>query len=319
MFHTRGWLRALQRTYRFQPVALTESLPGAPLQNAIVFCRVSSWITGKRLVSLPFSDHCEPLVNSADELARLASFAATTASQEQCRYTEIRPTVSVVERPFLPAATYYLHQLDLTPGPAALYAKLHRDCIQRKIRRSQREKLALEQGNTEKLLKDFYRLHTQTRLRLGLPPQPLAWFEALSAEVAEHVVIRVAFSQGKAVASIVTLEFKDVTVYKYGCSDEQQNRLGGAQVLMWAAIEEACGKGHAVFDMGRSDPDQSGLIEYKDRWGAQKKLITYYRHPGDAAQPGHASRPTALAKRAFSRMPVALAPWAGRLIYRHLA
>jgi CelD/BcsL family acetyltransferase involved in cellulose biosynthesis len=319
VFHARAWLRALQRVYHFQPVAVTESLPGAPLQNAIVFCKVSSWLTGKRLVSLPFSDHCDPLVSRPEELAHLLSFAATTAARESCRYTEIRPTASAVERPFLPAATYYLHQLDLTPGPGALYANLHRDCIQRRIRRSQREKLTFAQGNSEQLLKDFYRLHIHMRLGLGLPPQPLAWFEALLAEFAENVTVRVAFSQGQAVASIVTLEFKDTTVYKYGCSDERQNRLGGAQALMWAAIEEACNKGHTVFDMGRSDSNQTGLIEYKDRWGGRKKLITYYRHPGHATQPGFVSRPTALARRAFSRMPVALAPWVGRLVYRHLA
>ena len=318
MFHTRGWLKALQRAYGYQPVAFTESPPGAPLQNAIVFCKVSSWITGKRLVSAPFSDHCDPLVNDGDELARLSSFAAAFAHRGHCRYTEIRPRTAVVERPFLPASTYWLHQLDLAPGPEAVYAKLHRDCIQRKVRRSEREKLTLEQGNSEKLLRDFYRLHTHTRLRLGLPPQPLAWFEALLEELAEHAAVRVAFFRGKAVASIVTLEFKNTTVYKYGCSDEQHNRLGGAQALMWAAIEEACSKGHTEFDMGRSDLDQTGLVEYKDRWGARKTLLTYYRHPGGPAQAGFKPRTTRLAKKVFSKMPAALAPWVGYAIYRHL-
>src|SRR4249920_2949505 len=68
IFHTAGWLKSLQATYQYEPIAFTTSAPGGDLKNAIVFCKVKSWITGRRLVSLPFSDHCEPLVENPDEL-----------------------------------------------------------------------------------------------------------------------------------------------------------------------------------------------------------------------------------------------------------
>ena len=58
------------------------SLPtsdGAELQSAIVFCRIRSGFTGARLVSLPFSDHCDPLVASPDDLAVLNRTSAALA------------------------------------------------------------------------------------------------------------------------------------------------------------------------------------------------------------------------------------------------
>jgi len=67
VFHSVEWLKALQKTYGYEPLAYTSTPPGAPLSNAVVFCRVSSWLTGQRLVSLPFSDHCEPLVEGVDQ------------------------------------------------------------------------------------------------------------------------------------------------------------------------------------------------------------------------------------------------------------
>src|SRR4051812_78616 len=68
VFHSVAWLEALHRTYGYELVAYTTSSAGEPLKNGLVFCRVASWITSRRLVSLPFSDHCEPLVHSlADE------------------------------------------------------------------------------------------------------------------------------------------------------------------------------------------------------------------------------------------------------------
>ena len=66
-FHERGWLEALQRTYGYKPFVLTLNSPAESLTNGIVVCRISSWLTGTRLVSLPFADHCEPLVSDPVE------------------------------------------------------------------------------------------------------------------------------------------------------------------------------------------------------------------------------------------------------------
>src|SRR5262245_51596549 len=71
VFHTHQWLEALWRSYQYEPVAFTDAAPGEPLANALLFCRVRSWITGRRLVSLPFSDHCEPLVDDPASLTAM--------------------------------------------------------------------------------------------------------------------------------------------------------------------------------------------------------------------------------------------------------
>src|SRR5271167_440366 len=68
VFHTVAWLDALRRTYGYRPVAITTESPGRDLQAGIVFCSVHSWLTGRRLVSLPFSDHCELLVDDVTNL-----------------------------------------------------------------------------------------------------------------------------------------------------------------------------------------------------------------------------------------------------------
>src|SRR5208283_3509993 len=68
VFHSLSWLEALSSTYGYDPVVITSSAPSEPLTNGLVFCRIDSWLTGRRFVSLPFSDHCEPLVDSAAEL-----------------------------------------------------------------------------------------------------------------------------------------------------------------------------------------------------------------------------------------------------------
>src|ERR1700729_3992442 len=71
VFHHTRWLKALAGTYSYRPIVLTSSPPGERLFEGIAFCEVRSWITGSRLVSLPFADHCEPLL---DETADSCEF-----------------------------------------------------------------------------------------------------------------------------------------------------------------------------------------------------------------------------------------------------
>ena len=73
LFHSKEWLAALQRTYGYRPSVLTTSRPGERLTDGLVFCRVQSWLTGRRLVSVPFSDHCTPLIDSQEEFGCLLS------------------------------------------------------------------------------------------------------------------------------------------------------------------------------------------------------------------------------------------------------
>ena len=72
VFHSRGWLEALKRTYGYEPIVLTTTGHG-PLENGLVLCRVRTWLS-RRLVSLPFTDHCEPLVDRPDALAAMLEY-----------------------------------------------------------------------------------------------------------------------------------------------------------------------------------------------------------------------------------------------------
>src|SRR5258708_23715716 len=67
MFHSVAWLKALQQTYGYRPVVYTTTPAGQPIKNGMVFCDVNSWLTGERLVSLPFSGLCYPLNDTQEE------------------------------------------------------------------------------------------------------------------------------------------------------------------------------------------------------------------------------------------------------------
>lgn len=314
VFHSPGWLRALHRTFGYVPFAVTTDAPGEPLKNGLVLCRVKSWLTGDRIVSVPFADHCQPLVTSEWEVGHLISSVATRGA----RYLEIRPTRAFqAQMPLERTQSFCLHMMPLDGSEAALTSRFHRSCVLRKIRRTSRERLSYEEGRSEALLAAFYKLLVATRLRHGVPVQPLTWFRNLIACMGDALKIRVSSQDGRPVAAILTLQHGDAMVYKYGGSDAKKLNLGGMQALLWAAIQEARAQRLRVFDMGRSDTDDHGLIQFKDRWGAVRTDMTYLRYSTRPVGSRSSSLVMRMARQIAQRTPPPLLYLAGKALYGH--
>ena len=315
VFHSRGWIEALQRTYGYEPVVLTTTAQG-PLENGLVVCRVRTWLS-RRLVSLPFSDHCEPLVDRTRDLSALIDSLTNDVEAGRWRSFEIRPA-SELSVGLARGATYWLHTLDLARPPARLFAGFHASSTRRAIRRAEREGVEYEAGRSESLLAAFYGLLRLTRRRHGLPPQPLAWFRHLCASLRDALTIHLARKDGAPIAAILTLAFGRTLVYKYGGSDARQHRLGAMPLLFWRAIEQAQADGFESLDLGRTDPEQAGLIAFKQHLGATPRPLAYYTHPGRHAQGAAEGTLARAARRLLARLPDPALDLTGRIIYRHL-
>ena len=140
VFHTPGWLEALRRTYGYTPIAFTTSPPGRPLTNGIPFCKITGCFGKRRLVSLPFSDHCEPLVQ-IEQLNCLLAYLQQKRDVEGWDYLEIRPVNSVLSAAtkLRKSQTFFFHKLDVRRSPEEIFRNMHKNCVQRKIRRAERE------------------------------------------------------------------------------------------------------------------------------------------------------------------------------------
>jgi hypothetical protein len=324
VFHTSAWLEALQQTYGYEPVAFTTSHPGGPLENAVVFCRVNSWLTGRRLVSLPFSDCCEPLVTCPADWEAISLALEAQLRREKLHYIELRPVTRFsFEGALFPRShAYCRHQIDLTSDLDRLFANCHKDSTQRKIQRARRERLVYEEGRSEALLNVFYGLQVMTRRRHQIPPQPRRWFANLISCFGEDLKIRVAIKDKKPVASILTIRYKDTLLYKYGCSNAEFSNLGGMHFLLWLSIEEGKRDDLRVLDLGRSDYEGKGLITFKDRWGSVRSEFVYTRLSTSRSKSNDASgardRCEQIAKSAVSRLPDPIFRALGDVLYRHI-
>jgi CelD/BcsL family acetyltransferase involved in cellulose biosynthesis len=320
VFHSEGWLRALQQTYGYEPIVFTSSLPGQPLRDAAVFCEVKSWLVRPRLVSLPFSDHTEPLIASKGGLVALTKWLQRGVKDGRWTSIEFRAPRGWGEWPgFRDGQQFILHNLNLQPSLETLFAGLNKDSTQRKIRRAAREQLRYQEGRSEELLQLFFRLVVVTRRRKALPPPPLAWFRNVLQHLGDQAKIRVARTkQGEPAGAILTLSYKGSMLFKYGASDTRFHNLGTMPFLLWSAIEDAKATGATTFDFGRSDVDHHGLIRFKDHFGAQQRLLKHKVFPADAWEASAHHWKMSVAKKIFERLPDRAMILAGRLLYPHI-
>jgi hypothetical protein len=318
IFHTPEWLFSLKQTYGYRPVAFSTS-NARQLKNAIVFCEISSPFTGKRLVSLPFSDHCQPLADFG-QTAEILSDLISKSRTMRWKYLEFRP----LHKPSFPGTSrifeskrFHFQTINLRPELSALLKNMHDSCIRRKIKRADKENLEYKSGATEYLLNNFRHLFLLTRRRHRLPPPPVSWIRNLADAFRDRLKIHMMFKDGVPAASILTITHKETVVYKYGCSDASFSNLGGTPSLFWKVIQQAKQDGLTSFDLGRSDYGDEGLVEFKQHLGAAASDLIYFRNV-PSPNPKSSSALSSLIGPAVSRLPDPFLEGIGNLLYRHM-
>jgi lipid II:glycine glycyltransferase (peptidoglycan interpeptide bridge formation enzyme) len=222
----------------------------------------------------------------------------------------------------LPASAEYLaHELDLTPGEAALFSG-YRSNVQRNIRKAEKAGITVASDPTPYGMREFYRLNCLTRREHGLPPQPARFFENLQSHVLDKGfgTLLLARHEGRAVAGAVFLHFSGKAVYKYGASDRRCQELRPNNLVFREGIRKLCGKGVRTLSFGRTDLHHEGLRQFKLSWGAAEKTLQYVKYdvPSKSYLSSKKYRATIPWESTMSKLPLPLLRLIGRVTYRHI-
>ncbi len=318
-FHTAAWPRVLQSAYGFRPVYFTVGDPGR-LRSLLPLMEVSSWLTGRRGISLPFTDECAPLCASPESFRLLHREALDYAKLRGWKYLEYRGG-----RPLFgdaPAsASFFGHRLDLRGGEAAVFARFDAS-VRRAVRKAGQSGLTVEFSRDLEAVRAFHRLLCKTRKRHGVPPQPFHFF----AGIQRHILARnqgwvvLARHGGIPVAGAVYFHFGKTLIYKYGASDEAFQHLRANNLVMWEAIKRHAQEGFETLDFGRTSLINEGLRKFKLSWGTTEHRIDYVRE--DRRTGGFATAKGDSAEwhtRLFKILPNPLFRLVGAVLYKHAA
>lgn len=321
-FHSQCWARALSDAYGYKPVYFVTPASDAGYARLFAVMDISSFLTGRRGVSLPFSDYCPPIVPQEDregEFRDILEVAAGHGRNAGWKYLQIRDGRHFPEHA-ASYSTYYRHTLELLENEDLIF-KQFQGSTKRNIRKALRAGLTVSISNSLDSVLSYFRLHGLLRKRHGLPSQPLYFFKSIHKNVigpGKGFVV-LAFHNGKPVSGAVFFHFGKKAVYKYGASDLAYQHLRVNDLVMWEAIRLLARNGFHSLCFGRTDMDNEGLRRFKSGWGTQESIIRYHEIDlkkdklltagGDGAR---------LARAVMGRMPVPVLNIIGHLLYRHM-
>jgi len=276
-FYTSAWARVLHESYKYKPIYFT-SIDNGKLSALIPVMEVKSFITGKRGVSLPFTDYCQtPSVSyfghtvdlTSDEKKMLGKFRSSTkrnikkAIKEGVKVEICHSLESVREFYRLNCITRKNH--GLPPQPYIFFKKVHEHIISKKK---------------------------------GL--------------------VVLASNLRKTIAGAVFFHFGEKAIFKYGASDSNCHHLRPNNVVMWEAVKYFSGNGFTSISFGRTEPENEGLLQFKRGWGVKEESINYYKYdlmkdsfvaekPQIKSSYGY-----------FRIMPSPILRFTGNILYRHV-
>jgi lipid II:glycine glycyltransferase (peptidoglycan interpeptide bridge formation enzyme) len=317
-FHTSAWAKVLNSAYGYKPFYFAKR-EGVRLLAAICVMEVNSVLTGRRGVSLPFTDFCEPLAEDDLSRSELLEQVLEFGRSRKWKYLEWRGGTRILEGGS-PSLEMHTHTLALAANETKVFNGF-KGVVRTAIRKAQDAGVTVDFSHSIEALRSFYELHCKTRGKHGLPPQPFSFFQ----QIFDHVLSRglgfvaTARSEKKPVASAVFFSFRDKAIYKYGASDEQFQHLRGNNLLFWEVIKAFCRNGVTQLHMGRSSIGAEGLRRFKLGWGCAEETVNYWKY--DLRKESYVvekDQSIGWHNSVFSMMPSLFSRCCGQLLYRHI-
>ena len=317
IFHHPEWLRALRDEYRHPIWAVCLEGDGGRVVAGLPVATVRSRLTGNRLVALPFSDICPPVLgNDPDRLAPLAD------ALEAKRVRSGLPLEVHAELGGLPSSSPgdgFWHHTTPLPADAAGIPSLIKPVKRRDVRRALREGVSVEQRTDRAAIDAFFALHVRTRRKHGVPTQRRSFFRRLEPLLRAGLgYVLLAVHEGRPIAASVYLQFNGTTTMKFNASDERMLALRGNQLIYERALQIAVEQGCTRFDFGRTELDNAGLCSFKEHFGGQPQALAYTLAPA-RTETRSVRSVSSLQKTAIRRSPAVFGRVAGAILYRHFA
>ena len=316
-FHTSAWARVLNETYKYKPLYFVK-IENSKLSSLIPVMEIDSLLTGKRGVSLPFSDYCQPVSEDIESFREIIENQIRYGKEAYWKYIEWRGGQTYFEgRPS--ASSYLLHILDLAQDENEIISTF-RNSTKRNIDKASRGGINVSIDYSLASIKAYYRLHCITRKHHGLPPQSWSFF----AKIHEHIVSKekglviLGFYQSKPIAGAICFHLGTSAIFKYGACDRKYQQFRPNNLVMWKTIQWYERNGFKRFSLGRTELENAGLLQYKKGWRGKEKTLYYYKY--DLLKNDFVKNNNDLHKipKLLEKLPLPLLNFAGSILYRHM-
>jgi serine/alanine adding enzyme len=313
-FHLYGWRDVIGGALGHDCPYLAARDERGVIVGVLPLVRVSSFLFGRFLMSMPFLNYGGPL-GSDDAVRALTDEAVRIARDARIGLLELR---SRHELPIDLAASHrkITVLLDLAPGdPDAVFAAFKAK-LRSQIRKPQKEGVTVRFGADQ--VAPFYQVFARHMRDLGTPVLPRAFFERIARNFPDDAWFACAWVGDTAVAGGCGFAWNGEVEITWASALTAFNHVAPNMALYWAFIERAAREKLAVFNFGRCTPG-SGTHRFKQQWGTRDEQLWWYqRAEGTAATPSPDDAAFSWGPRIWKKLPLPLANAIGPRIVRYI-
>lgn len=316
-FHHPYWMQNLEDSYHYSPFVVVVEDASQQIIAGVPLAEVNSPLTGRRWVSLPFSDYCPPLADNDDALNSLTDGLVALSTEAGVPKIELRWEYPA--RPEIKTSQDFVYHIGhFCKGTEQETYMQFRNTNRRFVRQTLERGVTVEIGTSLEFVKKFYDIHCYTRRKLGVPVQPWHYFENLGKNVLEKGLgfVILAFQNDECIAGNVILHYQQTLAVKYRASGNADlTKLHPNYLLDWEVIKWGCANGFTSFEHGKCDTKDENLRHYKNHWEYEEKPLTY-SYLG--YEPEKEGKIYSIMHAVLQRSPIWFCRLVGEVLYRHV-
>ena len=143
-FHTSAWAKVLCESYNYRPLYFT-TIEDGKLSALIPVMEINSFLTGKRGVSLPFTDECQPIAGNIEQFQFMIEYVFEYGKKAGWKHIEFRGHHYGFDQ--APAYTFhYTHVLDLDGDEDRIFSTFKSN-VKQNIKRERKEQEARDRAD----------------------------------------------------------------------------------------------------------------------------------------------------------------------------
>ena len=272
MFHSPAWINVLDDTYGFAIRANLAIETSGSAVAGLVYAEIDDFMD-PRLVSLPFSDFCDPLAR--DRAAWEVIVRDLFGRERRMSLRSLHNEVAVADERFEVSDELGWHGIDIARDPDQIWTEFS-GSARRAIRKATADGLEIREAEDTGDLREFFELHLRVRkYKYGLLAQPYRFFESIWERFIERDAgtLLLALHEGRVIGGVMYLEWKDTLYYKFNASEPASLQVRPNDALLWAGVRHGYERGLRLLDFGVSDLNQEGLLRYKRKYSSEEGRV----------------------------------------------
>lgn len=339
VFHHPNWLHVLQCVSGQTPLGLAcvdnlgryrGVLPLMPTRGVPLLR--GSLRAGRRLSSLPQTAIAGPLAfDDGAAQALLTSAVARARALPQTRL-EIKAMACDLDQGVegltrVPWRLSYVLELPERPEDLRIGNSRHRNQIRRHVRHAEEHGVRLREAHSVDDVRQWYQLYAETMREKLVPPRPLRYFEAIWSLLRPSGMMRLLLAEQheknrrRLIAGLLTLRYGQTEFFAWSGRRRADLSLRPNDVLHWRAIHDNCADGFRYYDMGEVSPGDTGLAQFKAKWGCRPMQMWRYYSPGPTATGEESDESGSMVRVAgavWRRLPLPVTVAVSERIYEYL-